>query len=224
MKEVSPIPVAVSWSGGKDAALALSRVLNDDRYHVAALLCAVDMYRDRVLTHDVHRALIEEQAHSLGLPVEFAPLPAQPDERLTMLTVHQVLRHLRAQCGVGGIVYGDIFQEEARSFRAAHLEAAGFEAIFPLWHGSTRQLANEFCESNCSGFVVCADYDKLGERFCGRRLDRQFFRELPGGVDPCGENGEFHTFVTSGPIFDFEIHVSPQPAVRHGRFVYCDLR
>jgi uncharacterized protein (TIGR00290 family) len=221
---VSPIPVAVSWSGGQSAALALDRVLRDDRYRVEALLCVVDAYRDRVLTNDVPRALAEEQAQALDLPMELAPLPGQADERVSMLMMHQVLRRLRAERGVKGVVYGDIFQAEARAFRESHLAAAGFEAVFPLWHESTRQLAHEFCERGYGGVVVRVDHEQLDDHFCGRRLNRHFFRELPGGVDPCGENGEFHSFVTAAPHFAFDLHVAPQPPVRQGRFVTCDLR
>jgi len=122
------------------------------------------------------------------------------------------------------VVYGDIFLEEVRAYREAQLQAAGLSGLFPLWHRSTRQLANEFCARGYSAIVVCVDREQLEERFCGRRLEHHFFRELPGGVDPCGENGEFHSFVTSAPAFQHEIHVAAQPCVRRGRFVYCDLR
>jgi uncharacterized protein (TIGR00290 family) len=218
------IPVAVSWSGGKDSALALQRVLDDEEYEVKALLSTVDMYRDRLQTHDVHRALIEEQARALELPLHIASMPGWPDNRTYEQAMGEALQKLKTEYSLRQIVFGDIFLEDVRAFRETQVEASGLEAAFPLWHQSTLGLANEFCERGFDGIVVCVDHERLDDRFCGRRMDRHFFRELPGGVDHCGENGEFHSFVTAAPSFAGEINVSPQPARREGNFVYCDLR
>ena len=217
--------VLVAWSGGKDSALALREVLGDTRYRVAALLTTVTAEYDRISMHGVRRTLLRQQAESLGLPLEEVLISpgASNDEYETNMAA--ALAALRARTpGLDTVVFGDLFLADIRAYRERMLARIGMRALFPLWLRDTRALAQDFVQLGYQAVLVCVDAEQLAGEFAGREFDAELFRDLPRGVDPCGENGEFHTFVYAGPGLRQPVcHERGPVVVRDGRFVYCDL-
>ena len=187
----------LSWSGGKDCAAALGRVLAKGRLDVAAIVTTVTAGYDRISMHGVRAGLLREQARALGIPLEEAVIPQEASNEAYEAALESVLLHYRGS--ITKIVYGDIFLEDVRKYREEHLRRLGFECEFPIWGIDTRELAQEFIEAGMRAVVVCVDGEALGGEFAGREYDRDFLSSLPDGVDPCGENGEFHTFVFLSP-------------------------
>lgn len=189
-----------NWSTGKDAALALYKLQQNDSYHVAALLCAVNAHFDRVSMHGVRRDLLEAQAVSLALPLHTIELPEMPDmesyERIMKTTVDKL-----HTAGFTTSAFGDIFLEDLKKYREENLAKVGMKAVFPLWRKDTKSLLKEFLDLGFKSIVVCVKSDVLDKSFAGRIIDEQFIDDLPDNVDCCGENGEFHTFCFDGPIF-----------------------
>jgi len=215
----------MAWSGGKDSALALAEVLRDGCYEVAALLTTVTEGYDRVSMHGVRRTLLRQQAEALGLRLEEVVIPAQcsNDEYERMMS--SVLTTARARFpGLDAVVFGDLFLTDIRAYRERMLAQIGMRALFPLWLKDTRELAREFVRRGYRAVLVCVDSRALPADFAGREFGDELLDELPPGVDPCGENGEFHTFVYAGPLFARGIpHRRGARVVREGRFVYRDL-
>jgi uncharacterized protein (TIGR00290 family) len=215
--------VLFCWSGGKDSAMALYAVLQDPELRVRALLTTVTEGYDRVSMHGVRRELLLRQTESIGLPLEEVRIPPQCvnpvyEERMR----DALVSHKRN--GVCRVVFGDIFLQDLREYRERNLAREGMTAIFPIWRRDTRELAQEFCQLGFRGVAVCIDPAKLSPEFAGRELDATFFRDLPRDVDPCGENGEFHTFVYDGPIFSRAISVERGEVVVRDGFCFCDLK
>lgn len=194
------IPVFFNWSGGKDSSLALYRLLQDKRYEVVALVTTVNAEHQRISMHGVRRELLHEQARQIGIPVHEILLPDSPNMSDYEAAMQAGLQPLIDQ-GIRHCAFGDIFLEDLRAYREKQLEQAGVTALFPLWGASTHQLVKEFIDLGFKTTIVCTQADKLDASFAGRIIDEQFLADLPEGVDPCGENGEFHTFVFDGPIF-----------------------
>lgn len=192
--------VTVSWSGGKDSALALDAVLQEGRYEVAALLCTVSETERAVTVHRVPEALVREQARSLGLTLRTVIVPAVGTSETYHQRMRAALEALRSN-GIDTVVHGDIFLEDLRSFRERKLAEIGMRGLFPLWGRDTRGLVEGFLARGYRGIVVSVDTRVLDGGFAGRELDLDFLRNLPPGVDPCGERGEYHSFVFDGPIF-----------------------
>ena len=190
----------VAWSGGKDSALALYEILKTNRYEVLELLTTVTQDYDRISIHGVRRVLLEQQARSLGFPLEkmFVSKGVSDAEYESILL--KSLNGPRIN-GVFSVVFGDIFLEDVRKYREGILSKVGLEGIFPLWKRDTRQLARTFIDLGFKAVITCVDSKSLGKDFVGREFDGQFLADLPFNVDPCGENGEFHSFVYDGPIF-----------------------
>ena len=212
----------LSWSGGKDCAAALGRVLGEGRLDVAAIVTTVTAGYDRISMHGVRTELLREQARALGIPLEEAVIPQAASNEAYEAALDSVL--LRYRGSAPTVVYGDIFLEDVKKYREEHLQRLGFECEFPLWGIDTRELARGFIEAGMQAVVVCVDGEALGGEFAGREYDRDFLSSLPDGVDPCGENGEFHTFVYDGPIFDRRVGFRKGEVVkRDGRFYFCDL-
>ena len=212
----------LSWSGGKDCAAALGRVLAEGRLDVAALVTTVTAGYGRISMHGVRTGLLREQAGALGIPLEEAVIPQAASNEAYEAALESVL--LRYSGSISKIVYGDIFLEDVRKYREEHLRRLGFECEFPIWGIDTMELAREFIEAGMRAVVVCVDGEALGGEFAGREYDRDFLADLPDGVDPCGENGEFHTFVYDGPIFGRRVEFRRGEVVkRDGRFYFCDL-
>jgi uncharacterized protein (TIGR00290 family) len=215
--------VILSWSGGKDSTLALHELQNSSDYTVAALLTTVTAEYDRISMHGVRRALLEEQARSLGLPLEVVELSKHSSNEEYQTKTAQALDRFRS-AGIRAVVYGDLFLEDIRQYREEQLARFGMKALFPLWMRDTTQLAHRFIDLGYRAVLVCVDSQALGPDFAGRPYDAALLRDLPAGVDPCGENGEFHTFVYDGPIFTTAIDYAPGDVVlRDERFFFCDL-
>jgi uncharacterized protein (TIGR00290 family) len=215
--------VLVSWSGGKDSAMALAEVLKDVRYEVAALLTTVTEDYDRISMHGVRRSLLERQAASLGQELEIVLIPAHAsNEQYEQNMARALARHREA--GVTGVVVGDIFLEDLRTYREEKLGSAGMHAIFPIWKRPTAELARSFIASGFRAITTCVDTSVLGQEFVGREITESFLSELPAGVDPCGENGEYHSFVYDGPIFRNRVPFAiGGKLLRENRFFFCDL-
>jgi uncharacterized protein (TIGR00290 family) len=213
----------VAWSGGKDSALALYEILRSGSYEVIALLTTVAKDHDRVGIHDVRRVLLEQQAKALRISLEelFIPKGASNAEYETVL-VEAFKRH--RSNGVSSIVFGDLFLEDIRKYRERLLAEAEVNGVFPLWKTDTVKLAHMFVSLGFKAVVTSVDSRVLGKGFAGREYDEKFLLDLPAGVDPCGENGEFHTFVYSGPIFHERVGFKKgEVALKDKRFYTCDL-
>jgi uncharacterized protein (TIGR00290 family) len=215
-------PVVFSWSGGKDSAMALHVLLRDPQFEVVALLTTVTEGFDRISMHGVRRELLRRQAESIGLPLEEVRIPPQCVNSIYEARMAEAVLRFRER-GVLHFAFGDIFLEDLRAYREKKLLQADMTALFPLWKIDTRELAARFLSDEFRAIAVCVDPAKLGASFAGRELDAAFFRDLPTGVDPCGENGEFHTFVFDGPIFRSPIPVQVDQVVERDSFVFCDL-
>jgi uncharacterized protein (TIGR00290 family) len=188
------------WSGGKDSALALNRILHDERYEVVTLLTTCNEHFQRVSMHGVRVELLERQAAAIGLPLEkvFVSQRSSNDEYQQKMSAC-----LAAQkaLGVTACAFGDIFLEDLKRWREENLAKIGLRGIFPLWKNDTRELIREFFTLGFGTVICCVNDAYLGEDAVGRNLDENFIASLPSEVDPCGENGEFHTFAYAGPIF-----------------------
>ncbi|MDO7887372.1 Dph6-related ATP pyrophosphatase [Hymenobacter cheonanensis] len=199
-----PEQALMSWSGGKDSALALYHALHEPGYRVAHLLTSVNAHYERISMHGVRVALLETQAARLGLPLMQLRLPEMPTMPEYDQALLASLAALRAE-GVATAVYGDIFLEDLRAYREAQLMRAGLRGEFPLWQRASADLLREFWALGFQAIVVCVNDRYLDASFCGRLLDEAFVRDLPPGVDPCGENGEYHSFVFDAPYFSAPI-------------------
>lgn len=189
-----------NWSGGKDSSLALYYILKENKYNIKSLLTSVNSAYGRISMHGVRQELLEEQAFQLGIPLHKLMLPEQPDmteyENIMKETLEKFKKHQ-----VSHSIFGDIFLEDLRKYREEKLATMSFEGVFPLWKKDTTELMHEFLELGFKTIVVCVDAQKLDKSFAGRIIDQQFLDDLPKNVDPCGENGEFHTFCFDGPIY-----------------------
>jgi len=215
--------VLFCWSAGKDSALALYELLKDPAYRVQALLTTVTREYDRVSMHGIRRALLEEQARALGLPLEEVFIAAHGSNEDYEAAMAAALARYK-EAGVTLVAFGDIFLEDVRAYRERNLARAGLGALFPLWKRDTRQLAHSLTHLGFRAVTTCVDTHALDARFAGRTIDEQFLAELPDSVDPCGENGEYHSFVSAGPIFRHPVaYTVGETVLREGRFAYCDL-
>lgn len=214
--------VLLSWSGGKDSCLALHELRRTPGIAVAALLTTVTRDFDRVSMHGVRRVLLERQAASLGLPLHQVLIPkgATNDEYETQLG--EALSAHRER-GVGAVAFGDLFLEDIRSYRQRLLAMHGMTGLYPIWGRDTAALIKEFVAVGFKAVVVCVDPAQLDPAFVGRTIDDGFLADLPPGVDPCGENGEFHTFVFDGPMFKIPVEFSLGEIVCRDSFWFCDL-
>jgi uncharacterized protein (TIGR00290 family) len=215
--------VVVAWSGGKDSALALYEVLNSSSYEVLALLTTVAKDHDRISIHEVRRVLLEQQATALRIPLEelFILKGASDAEYEDKLL--KTLKRYRG-LGVSSVVFGDLFLEDIRQYRENILSKAGMNGVFPLWKKDTKQLARKFINLGFKAVITSVDSRVLGKDFAGREYDEKFLSDLPATVDPCGENGEFHTFVYNGPVFYEKVDFKKgELTLKDNRFYSCDL-
>src|SRR5215469_14090107 len=218
----APEPILFCWSGGKDSAMALHVLLQREDVRVTALLTTVTGGYDRISMHGVRRELLERQASSIGLPLDEVSIPPQCVNPIYEARMEQALR-AHYDKGVRTVAFGDIFLEDLRAYREKNLARVGMNAIFPIWKRDTRELIRHFHSVGFRAIAVCVDKNVLNPSFAGRELDQNFFEDLPPHIDPCGENGEFHTFVFDGPIFRHPIPVRTAEVVERDGFVYCDL-
>jgi uncharacterized protein (TIGR00290 family) len=217
-----PVPVLFSWSGGKDGAVALHSLLGNRKFEVVSLLTTVTEGYERISMHGVRLELLRLQAESIGLPVEELRIPPQCPNTVYETRMAETVLRFRDR-GVFHVAFGDIFLEDLRAYREEKLARANMSALFPIWKVDTGELAARFLRDGFRAITACIDPRKLDKSFAGRELDAAFFRDLPAGVDLCGENGEFHTFVFDGPIFRAPISVRCGEVVERDSFVFCDL-
>jgi uncharacterized protein (TIGR00290 family) len=215
-------PILFCWSGGKDGAMALHTLLQQKQFHVAALLTTVTEGYDRIAMHGVRRELLHRQAVSIDLPLHEVFIPPQCINPIYEARMEQALRLFYDQ-GVRKVAFGDVFLEDLRAYREKNLAGIGMTALFPIWKCNTRELIRYFHDHHFRAIAACVDSKVLDPSFAGRELNEFFFRDLPPNADPCGENGEFHTFVFDGPIFQSPIPVRTGDVVDHDGFIFCDL-
>lgn len=217
-----PEPVLMCWSGGKDSAMALHDVLVVERRRVAALLTTVTEGFDRISMHGVRRELLERQAAAIGLPLHQITIPPQCVNAVYESRMEEALRIHLAE-GVREVVFGDIFLEDLRVYRENNLAKLGMRGVFPIWKRDTRELVTTFLQLGFRAIVVCVDLKVLPADFAGREINAQFLKDFPPEADPCGENGEFHSFVFNGPIFQQPVHFTIGEKVQRDSFCFCDL-
>jgi len=216
--------VLLAWSGGKDSTLALERLLGDPSVRVAGLVTTVTTGYDRVAIHGVRRSILRRQVALLGIPLIEAEIPPQSDNATYEAAFADALARASANERVDAIAFGDLFLADVRAYREAMLARLGWRGLFPLWGDDTSRLARYFVEHGYRAILSCVDTQQLDGAFCGRDFDAAFLADLPDGVDPCGENGEFHTCVHAGPIFGGEIALERgERVLRDNRFQYVDL-
>jgi uncharacterized protein (TIGR00290 family) len=212
---------ALSWSGGKDSALALWR-LRGERLEPQALITTVTEGYERISMHGVRRELLAPQAEALGIALVEVVIPPACVNELYEARMAEAFA-APPLAGVEGVAFGDLFLEDVRAYREQRLAVAGKCGLFPLWGQDTTALAREFLDAGFEATLVCVDPRALDPGFVGRAYDEQLIAELPPGIDPCGENGEFHTFVHAGPIFAEPIACERGEIVERDGFVFCDL-
>ena len=215
-------PLIFCWSGGKDSALALHALRQGDEFEVAGLLTTITAGHDRVSMHGVRRELLHAQAAALELPLHEVMLTPSAGNAEYEREMGTALERFRA-AGIGHIGFGDIFLEDLRQYRERNLARVAMQAVFPVWGRDTDELVTSFYTLGFRALTVVVDPRVLPQSFVGREIDAGFVRELPAGVDPCGENGEYHSFVYDGPIFARPVPVQRGAVVPREGFVFCDL-
>jgi uncharacterized protein (TIGR00290 family) len=214
--------ILLSWSSGKDSAWALHLLRRQPQYEIVGLVTTINSAFDRVAMHSTRRALVEMQAAAAGLPLLTVPLPWPCSN-------HEYERIMKDVCsravdqGVTAIAFGDLFLADIRAYRERQLQGTGLEPLFPVWQIPTNHLAHQMIAGGLRAKLVCVDPKKLALEFVGRDFDLQLLADLPVGVDPCGENGEFHSFVYAGPMFDRAIPVVTGERVQRDGFWFCDV-
>ncbi len=232
-----------NWSGGKDSSLALYHLLKDPNYEVKGLMTTVNAEFNRISMHGVRSELLYAQGESMGIPIKEIRLPEMPSMSVYDNTMKKVLSELKQE-GITHSIFGDIFLEDLKKYREDRLKEVGLTAYFPLWKRDTTELVHEFLELGFKTVVACVKSEVLDQEFAGRVIDKEFLNDLPSNVDPCGENGEFHTFVFDGPLFKNPIKytlgetvfkeykapidkndtcLSTSPAKKPTGFYFCDL-
>ncbi len=215
--------VLFSWSGGKDSSLALHEIQKNQKYEITALITTVTADYDRVSMHGLRTSLLEEQARNLDIPLQKVLISKNASNDEYESKFNEVLLKYK-ESGISQVVFGDLFLEEIKQYREDLLQKIDMECVFPIWKRDTTKLAYEFIDLGFKAITVCVDSEVLGEEFAGREFDEQFLNDLPEGIDPCGENGEFHTFVYEGPIFNKNINKKlGEIVLRDERFYYCDI-
>lgn len=214
--------IALSWSGGKDSALALHTLVKTPGFQVETLLTTITRDFDRISMHSVRRCLLEAQATSLGLPLWPIFISQGADNAEYEGSMAEAFAACRAQ-GIDTVAFGDLFLEDIRAYRDKLVAANDMRALYPVWRRETDRLIREFLDLGFKTAVVCVDPKQLDPSFAGRIIDAQFLADLPASVDPCGENGEFHTFVFDGPIFAEPVGFSFGEIVCRDGFWFCDL-
>jgi uncharacterized protein (TIGR00290 family) len=222
MASTERLPVVLSWSGGKDSAMALHALRQDSSVEVVSLLTTVASEYRRISHHGVRVELLERQAAAAELPLHIIELPTSATNDLYEAAMERAMRHFLER-GVRHVAFGDIFLEDLRRYRERNLAQVGMEALFPLWGTDTRALMERFLALGFQATLVCVDGQKLSRDFAGRALDASLLMDLPAGVDPCGENGEYHSFVHAGPIFEEPLSIQAGEVVTRDTRHFADL-
>ncbi len=215
--------VILSWSGGKDSSLALQSLLADPGVQVEGLLTTVTSDFDRISMHGVRRTLLEQQARVLDLPLHVVAIEQRAGNDSYERRMSARLAAFR-EAGIHTVAFGDLYLADVREYRERMMAQVGMSAIFPLWGSDTAALARDFIDRGFRAIVTCVDTTQIDGGFAGRWFDHHFIEDLPDDADPCGENGEFHTFVADGPIFAGPVPViAGERVLRDERFQFCDL-
>lgn len=214
--------IALSWSSGKDSAWALELLRADPSLDVALLLTTVNESNGRIAMHGVRRELLELQAKAAGLPLHVVPLPHPCSNEAYERAMAETCEELK-RAGIGTVAFGDIHLADVRAYREARMAEAGMACLFPLWGRPSEALAREMTAGGMRARIVCLDAKHLGPEFLGRDYDQEFLASLPEGVDPCGENGEFHTFCFATPAFAAPVAVDSGERVEREGFLFLDL-
>jgi uncharacterized protein (TIGR00290 family) len=214
--------VVMSWSGGKDSCIALHDIQKTEEYRVAALLTTLTRDYDRISMHGVRRILLEQQADSLGLPLREVFISKGASNQEYETAMEEAFSAYREQ-GIDSIVFGDLFLEDIKAYREQFLARHNMRGLFPVWKRDTPGFIKRFIELGFKAVVTCVDSKALDQSYAGRLIDKDFLSSLPVDVDPCGENGEFHSFVYDGPIFKNAVKFSIGDTVLRETFWFCDL-
>ena len=215
--------ILFSWSGGKDSAIALYMLQKEKKYTIASLLTTLTKDYDRISIHGIRRELLEKQAKSLGLPLKEMFISKNKSNSEYESKLKSTLIKFRKE-NIHCVAFGDIFLKDLRKYREDKLSLVKMKGIFPLWKKNTKKLAKEFINLGFKSLISCVDSKILSKKFVGRKFNNSFLSDLPPNVDPCGENGEFHSFVYDGPIFKKEIPFKIGKVIlRNKHFYYCDF-
>jgi len=212
----------MSWSGGKDSCLALYEIQKARTYRIAALLTTLTRDFDRISMHGVRRVLLERQAASLGLPLHQVFITKDATNQEYESRMEEAFSIYREQ-GVDRVVFGDLFLEDIRAYRDQFLARHNMRGIYPVWLRDTTEFIREFIQLGFKAVITCVNTEILEQSFAGMMIDEDFLTALPEHVDPCGENGEFHTFVFDGPLFKEAVRFSIGKKVARDSFCFCDL-
>jgi uncharacterized protein (TIGR00290 family) len=219
-------PILLSWSGGKDSAWALHLLRHDqqwsERYNVVGLMTTINQQFGRVAMHGFRETLLDLQGEATGLPLWKIPLPWPCSNEIYESLMADACARAVAE-GVEGIAFGDLFLEDIRAYRIARLAGTGLEPVFPCWELPTAELAHKMIAAGVRAHLTCIDPKQLDRSFVGRVFDESLLADLPDNIDPCGERGEFHTFVSESPAFSGSIKVNVGEIVERDNFVYADL-
>ena len=215
--------VVLSWSGGKDSTMAAYQLLASRKYEIAELLTTVTEEFDRISMHGVRRELLEEQAQYMGIPLRIMMIPKDCTNVIYEARMRETLGDYRAQ-GITKMAFGDLFLEDVKQYRDERLAQAGMTGVYPLWMRDTDELVRTFIGLGFKAILACVDTEAIDASFAGREIDHALLADLPESADPCGEYGEYHSFVYAGPIFKQAIACKAGATVRRtARFNYCDI-
>ena len=211
------------FSGGKDSSMSIHKIRQQGNYEIAVLLTTVTKDYDRTSMHGIRTSILAQQANAMGLPLEIVYISKESDNAHYEHQMRTILQKYFDQ-GIRKVAFGDIFLEDLKQYRQDQLAQMQMQAIFPIWKIDTKELARDFIAAGFKARITCVDTEVLDRAFAGRTFDEQFLADLPEGIDPCGENGEFHSFVYDGPIFESAIsHEKGEIVLRENRFCFCDV-
>lgn len=213
----------LSWSSGKDSAWTLHVLRQQQAVEIVGLLTTVNQHFDRVAMHAVRAELLRAQADAVGLPLLEVPIPWPCSNEQYEAAMARAMDEVKAR-GVSVMAFGDLFLADIRAYREQKLEGSGVRPLFPLWELPTSSLARDMIDGGLKARLTCVDPRVMPRELCGRAFDAELLRELPPSVDPCGERGEFHTFVHAGPMFRHSIAIEAGEVVERDGFVFADLR
>jgi len=221
---VKPAKALLSWSSGKDAAWALQCTRTSDEYEVVGLITTINRVAGRVAMHGVRQDILERQAVATGLDLFLVKLPWPCSNEEYELRITRHLTDLKQKLDITHIIFGDLFLKNVRSYREKQMREIGLEPVFPLWGMATQKVAQDMINGGLEAFITCVDKTQLSEGFSGRKYNLKLLNDLPEEVDHCGENGEFHTMVVDGPMFEHRIDVNRGPLKADPRFVFTDFQ
>ncbi|WP_082234872.1 diphthine--ammonia ligase [Halobacillus massiliensis] len=218
------IPLISSWSGGKDSAYALYKCMQDNQYHVKGLFSTTSSRTGKLPIHEVDREMIYQQAQSIGLPLNEAVIEEQADNSTYERVMNQKFKRFKAS-GIFTIAYADLYLEDIKAYRDDLLKKTGMNGYYPLWKLDTKTTASKFIEAGFKAVITTVDTEKLPADKAGQLFSKSFVDTLPSGIDPCGENGEFHTFVYDGPIFQYPVlyNTGRRFKTLNGRFAHIEI-